>query len=76
VAIKQQVDHISPADLSSVLRSIGAKYSAVRLSSTAGCPTHQPVRRGYAAIARFQQVQLKIFDGVIEPSKKTILTRI
>ena len=26
-----------------------------------------------AAIARFQQVQLKIFDGVIEPNKKTIL---
>jgi peptidoglycan hydrolase-like protein with peptidoglycan-binding domain len=26
-----------------------------------------------AAIARFQQVQLKIFDGVIEHNKKTIL---
>ena len=26
-----------------------------------------------AAIARFQQVQLKIFDGVIEPNKKTII---
>ena len=26
-----------------------------------------------AAIARFQQVQLKIFDGVIAPNKKTIL---
>src|SRR5690349_9029248 len=26
-----------------------------------------------AAIARFQQVQLKIFDGVIEPNNKTIL---
>lgn len=29
--------------------------------------------RTNAAIARFQQVQLKIFDGVIEPNKKTIL---
>jgi peptidoglycan hydrolase-like protein with peptidoglycan-binding domain len=26
-----------------------------------------------AAISRFQQVQLKIFDGVIEPNKKTII---
>lgn len=26
-----------------------------------------------AAIARFQQIQLKIFDGVIEPNKKTIV---
>jgi peptidoglycan hydrolase-like protein with peptidoglycan-binding domain len=29
--------------------------------------------RTNAAIARFQQVQLKIFDGVIEPNRKTIL---
>jgi peptidoglycan hydrolase-like protein with peptidoglycan-binding domain len=26
-----------------------------------------------AAIARFQQVQLKIFDGLVEPNKKTIV---
>lgn len=26
-----------------------------------------------AAISRFQQVQLKIFDGVVEPNKKTII---
>jgi len=29
--------------------------------------------RTKAAISRFQQVQLKIFDGVIEPNKKTII---
>ena len=29
--------------------------------------------RTNAAIARFQEVQLKIFDGVIEPNKKTIV---
>jgi peptidoglycan hydrolase-like protein with peptidoglycan-binding domain len=61
------------------VRTIQEALNRVTVAGAAGGPMPFLVVDGIvgpktnAAIARFQQVQLKIFDGVIEPNKKTIL---
>jgi peptidoglycan hydrolase-like protein with peptidoglycan-binding domain len=61
------------------VRTIQGALNQVTVKGAAGGPVPLLAVDGIcgpktnAAIARFQQVQLKIFDGVIEPNKKTII---
>jgi hypothetical protein len=61
------------------VRTIQDALNRVTVVNAAGGPMPFPAvdricgPKTNAAIARFQQVQLKIFDGAIERNKKTIL---